>query len=242
MLNQRGIQPSTFEGGLDDLESFQVWAEEIKTCLSQADPALYEVLEHTASSKQPIDEENMIKTSQDIMKDKHKTLGVLQAKIAKTNIANTLEEDGELPPVDEEHPPETDERTEYDFKLELGRNQLQVKNEGRQLGYILVQKTKGEAQLQVRRWFQSSNGWEAWRQLHLLYTTSKRNTHFKLLASLMNPSFDAQPVFLVTVQCLEGASGEISAAFRREPSRLHQVYCSGEWLERQCQTLCVASA
>ena len=77
MLNQRGIQPSTFEGGLDDLEGFQAWAEEIKTYLSQSDPALYEVLEQTASSKQPIEEENMIKTSQDIMKDKHKTLRVL---------------------------------------------------------------------------------------------------------------------------------------------------------------------
>ena len=193
MLNQRGIQPSTFEGGLDDLEGFQAWAEEIKTYLSQSDPALYEVLEQTATSKQPIEEESMIKTSQDIMKDKHKTLRVLQAKIARANLANTFEEDGELPPIDEANPPEADERTEYDFKLELERNQLQVKNEGRQLGYLLVQKTKGEAQLQVRRWLQSSNGWETWRQLNLLYTTSKRSTHFKLLSSLMNPSFDTQP-------------------------------------------------
>ena len=194
MLNQRGIQPSTtFEGGLDDLEGFQAWAEEIKTYFSQANPALCEVLEHTASSKQPIDEESMIKTSQDIMKDKHKALRVLQAKIARTTAATTFEEDGELPLVDKEHLPEADERTEYDFKLELERNQLQVKNEGRQLGYLLVQKTKGEAQLQVRRWFQSSNGWETWRQHHLLYATSKRSTHFKLLASLMNPSFDTQP-------------------------------------------------
>ena len=114
---------------------------------------------------------------------------MLQAKIARTNAANTFEEDGELPPIDEANPPEADERTEYDFKLELEHNQLQVKNEGRQLGYLLVQKTKGE----VRRWLQSSNGWEAWRQLHLLYTTSKRSTHFKLLSSLMNPSFDTQP-------------------------------------------------
>ena len=193
MLNQRGIQPSTFEGGLDDLEAFQAWAEEIKTYFSQADPALYEVFEYTASSKQPIEEEGMIKASQDIMKDKHKALRVLQAKIARASLASTFEEDGELPPVDEANPPEADERTEYDFKLELERNQLQVKNEGRQLGYLLVQKTKGEAQLQVRRWLQSSNGWEAWRQLHLLYTTSKRSTHFKLLSSLMNPSFDTQP-------------------------------------------------
>ena len=50
MLNQRGIQPSTFEWGLDDLEGFQAWAEEIKTYLSQSDPALHEVLEQTASS------------------------------------------------------------------------------------------------------------------------------------------------------------------------------------------------
>ena len=191
MLNQRGIQPSTFEGRLDDLESFQAWAEEIKTYLSQADPVLYEVLQNTASSNQPIDEENMIKTSQDIMKEKHKTLRVLQTKIARANAASAFEEDGELPPVDEEHPPEADERTECDFKFE--RNQLQVKNEGRQLGYLLVQKNKGEAQLHVRKWFQSSNGWEAWRQLRLLYTTSKRSTHVKLLASLTNPSFDAQP-------------------------------------------------
>ena len=124
----------------------------------------------------------MIKASQDIMKDKHKALRVLQAKIA--------EEEAQLQPLDEEAPPEADERTEYDFKLELERNQLQAKNEGRQLGYLPVQKTKGKA---VRRWLQSTNGWEAWGQLNLLYTTSKRSTHFKLLSSLMNPSFDTQP-------------------------------------------------
>ena len=139
---------------MDDLEGFQAWAEEIKTYLSQADPALYEVFENTASSKTPIEEEGIIKLSQDIMKYKHKTLRVLQAKIARANAANTFDEDGELPPIDEANPPEADERTEYDFKLELERNQLQVKNGGRQLGYLLVQKTKGEAQLQVRRWFQ----------------------------------------------------------------------------------------
>ena len=166
MLNQRGIQPSTFdEGGLDDLEGFQAWAEEIKTYLSQSDPALYEVLEQTATSKQPIEEESMIKASHDIMKDKHKALRVFQAKITRASLARSFEEDGQLPPIDEEAPPEADERAEYDFKLELERNQLQVKSEGRQLGHLLVQKTKGEAQLQVRRWLQSSNSWEAWRQL-----------------------------------------------------------------------------
>ena len=37
-------------------------------------PALYEMLEHKASSKVAIEEESMIKASQDIMHDKHKTL------------------------------------------------------------------------------------------------------------------------------------------------------------------------
>ena len=191
MLGHQSIQPSIFEGGLDDLEGFQAWAEEIKTYLSQTDPALYEVLEQTASSKQPIEEESMIRTSQDILRDKQKTLRVLQAKILRANLSE--EESQQFPPLDEENPPEADQRTEHDFKLELDRNQLQVKNDGRQLGHLLVHKTKGEAQLQVKRWVQSSNGWEAWRQLNLLYTTSKRNIYFKLLSSLMNPSFDNQP-------------------------------------------------
>ena len=112
---------------MDDLEGFQAWTEEIKTYLSQADPALYEVLEHTASSKIPIEEGGMIKASQDIVKDKHKALRVLQAKIARASAASTFEEDGELPPIDEANPPEADECTEFDFKLELERNQLQAK-------------------------------------------------------------------------------------------------------------------
>ena len=87
------------------------------------------------------------------------------------------EEASKAEPLNEEAPPEADQQTEFDFKLELDRNKLQVQNEGRQLGYLLVQKTKGETQLQVRRWIQSSNGWEAWRQLNLLHSTSKRSTH-----------------------------------------------------------------
>ena len=95
--------------------------------------------------------------------------------------------------LDEENPPEADPKTEFEFKQELDLNKLQVQNEGRQLGYLLVQQTKGETQLQLRRWISSANGWEAWRQLNLLHTTSKRSTHVKLLSSLMNPSFDTQP-------------------------------------------------
>ena len=191
MLGPKGIQPSVFEGGLDDLESFQAWTEEIKTYLSQTNPALYEVLGETAASKQPIVEDELVKASQDVLREQHKALRLLQANIARANLSE--EEALAQEPIDEENPPEADQRTEYDFKLELDRNKLQVKNEGRQLGYLLVQKTKGETQLQVRRWIQSTNGWEAWRQLNLLHTTSKRSTHFKLLSSLMNPSFDTQP-------------------------------------------------
>ena len=178
MLGPKGLQPSVFEGGLDDLESSQAWTAEIKTYLSQANPALYEVLGQTAASKQPIDEDGLVKASQDVLRENHRTLRVLQAKIARANVSEA-EASGQQP-INEDNPPEADQRTEYDFKLELDRNKLQVQNEGRQLGYLLVQKTKGETQLQVRRWMQSSTGWEAWRQLNLLHTTSKRSTHFKL--------------------------------------------------------------
>ena len=47
MHGPKGIQPSVFEGGLDDLESFQAWAEEIKTYISSSNPALYDVLGQT---------------------------------------------------------------------------------------------------------------------------------------------------------------------------------------------------
>ena len=191
MLGPKRLQPSVFEGGLDDLESFQAWTEEIKTYLSQTNPALYEVLGQTAASKQPIDEDGLVKASQDVLRESHRALRVLQAKIARANMSEA-EASGQEP-INEDNPPEADQRTEYDFKLELDRNKLQVQNEGRQLGYLLVQKTKGETQLQVMRWIQSLNGWEAWRQLNLLHSTSKRSTHFKLLASLMSTSFETQP-------------------------------------------------
>ena len=191
MLGPKGIQPSVFEGGLDDLESFQAWAEEIKTYLSSTNPALYDVLGQTAVSKQPIDEDGLAKASEDVLKEKHKTLRILQAKVARAGLMTEAER--ETFELDEEDPPEADPKSEFEFKQELDLNKLQVQNEGRQLGYLLVQKTKGETQLQFRRWISSTNGWEAWRQLNLLHTTSKRSTHFKLLSSLMSPSFDTQP-------------------------------------------------
>ena len=40
--------------------------------------------------------------------------------------------------------------------------ELQIRNEGRQLGCLLVQRTKGETQLQVTKWLSANNGWQAW--------------------------------------------------------------------------------
>ena len=132
MLGPKGLQPSTFEGGLDHLESFQAWAEEIKTFMSQANPPLYEVLGQTAASKVPIDEEGLVKTSQDVLKENHRALRVLQAKIARANM--TQQEREAAGTLNEEAPPEADQQTEFEWKLELDRNKLQVQNEGRQLG------------------------------------------------------------------------------------------------------------
>ena len=44
----------------------------------------------------------------------------------------------------------------------------------------------GETQLQVTRWFSTTNGWETWRQLNL-------SIHFKFLTNLMKTEFDDQP-------------------------------------------------
>ena len=166
----KGIQPSNFDGGLDDLESFQAWSEEIKTEMSRENPSLYEVLGEIASSKQPIEEGDIFQASQRIMKEKQKAPRVLQAK--KERASFTEEKAHQLQPIDEHRSTEADK--------------LQIRNEGRQLGCLLVQKTKGETQLQVTRWLSATNGWEAWRQLNL-------SIHFKLLASLMKTNFDDQP-------------------------------------------------
>ena len=80
MHGPKGIQPSVFEGGLDDLESFQAWAEEIKTYLSSTNPALYGVLGQTAVAKDPIDEDGLAKASEDVLKEKHKALRLAASK------------------------------------------------------------------------------------------------------------------------------------------------------------------
>ena len=61
--------------------------------------------------------------------------------------------------------------------------ELQIRNEGRQLGCLLVQRTKGETQLRVTKWLSATNGWEAWRQLNLSFLS-------RLLSSLLHVSFD----------------------------------------------------
>ena len=58
-------------------------------------------------------------------------------------------------------------------------------SEGRQLGCLLVQKTKTQLQV-IKRWLSATSGWETWRQLNLSF-------HFKLLTSLIKADFDDQP-------------------------------------------------
>ena len=61
--------------------------------------------------------------------------------------------------------------------------ELQIRSEGRQLGCLLVQRTKGETQLQVTKWLSATNGWEAWRQLNLSFLS-------RLLTSLLQINLD----------------------------------------------------
>ena len=63
---------------------------------------------------------------------------------------------------------------------------LQIRSEGRQLGCLLVQRTKGETQLRVTKWLAATNGWEAWRHVNLTFLS-------KLLDSLLHMSFDESP-------------------------------------------------
>ena len=109
MHGPKGIQPSVFEGGLDDLESFQAWAEEIKTYISSSNPALYDVLGQTAVAKDPIDEAGLAKASEDVLKEKHKALRLLQARVARANM--TQQELAAAGALDEEAPPEADPKS-----------------------------------------------------------------------------------------------------------------------------------
>ena len=162
---------------LDHLESFQSCLEEIKLTMTHENPSLDVVFGEIVSSKQPIEEGNIFQALQNILKDKHKTLRVLQAESKRTNFE---EREAHQPkPIDEFKPTEA--------------NKPQIRKEGIQLGCLKVQKTKGETQFQVTRWLQTSNVWEAWRQLNLQCTTSKKNTSYQLLDSILNINFETQP-------------------------------------------------
>ena len=177
MQEVEGFQSPTFNGDLEDLERFQACIEEVKTNMSKTNPSLCDVLGERASSKQTIEEGDIFQAFQNILREKHRALRVSQAEKEK---ASFLEEEAHQPqPIDEHMPTEADK--------------LQIKNEGTQLGCLLVQKTKGETQLEVTRWIQTTSSWEAWRQLNLQYATSKWSILFKLLASIMNINFDDQP-------------------------------------------------
>ena len=131
MQKHSGIQPSNCNGGMDDLESFQTCLEEIKTTMSQEDPSLHAVLGEIVSSKQPIEEGDILQVFQSILRENHRTLRVFLAKRVRANFSE--EEVHQLQPIDEYKPTEADK--------------LRIKNEGIQLGCLLVQKTKGETQL-----------------------------------------------------------------------------------------------
>ena len=175
MQEQRDFQAPIFNGDLEDFESFQACIEAIKTDMSKTNPSQYEVLGEIVSSKQPIEERDIFQAFQSILREKHGTLRVFQEE-KNTNFS---EEAHQPQPIDEYTPTKSDK--------------LQIKHEGIQLGCFLVQKTKGETQLEVTRWLQTTNAWEAWRQLNLQRTTSKWSMCYQLLTSIVNTSFDTQP-------------------------------------------------
>ena len=85
MQKHSGTQPSNFNGGMDDFESFQSCLEEIKTNMSQEDPSLYEVLGEIVSSKQPIEEGDILQTLQSILREKHRALRAILAEKVRAN-------------------------------------------------------------------------------------------------------------------------------------------------------------
>ena len=166
MRKRQGTQTSC-HGDLADLESFQSSREEIRAFMSQVNPSLYEVLGEIASSMQPIREGDILQASQRNLSKGHRALRALQAKIKHASFT----EDEAHQSVDEYTPTEADK--------------LRTRQAERQLGCLLVMKTKGETQLHVCRWLTASNSWEAWRQLNL-HCIRKRSLHFELLANIIS--------------------------------------------------------
>ena len=81
MQKQKGIQSAN--GGVDDLERFQAWAEGIKTIMSRANPYLYEVLGEIVSSQQPIGGGDILQTSQNIMRKNREHLECFKQRKSK---------------------------------------------------------------------------------------------------------------------------------------------------------------
>ena len=130
MRKFQGTQAS-LHGDLADLESFQPSREEIKTYMSQVNPSLYEVLGEIVSSTQPIREGDILQVFQRNLSEAHRALRALQAKIEHANFTENEAHQS----IDEYNPTEADK--------------LQTRQAERQLGCLLVMKTKGETQLHV---------------------------------------------------------------------------------------------
>ena len=156
--------------------------------MSRASLYLYEVLGEIVSSQQPIGEGDILQASQNIMRKKQRALRVLQAKKERANF--TEEKAHQLQPVDE--PTKADK--------------LQLEHEGRQLGCLLVKKTKGETQLQVSRWLSATN----MGSLEAIQLAAHKQEEHPLRASSKDHEHKlwwSASFLLATIQCLEGASG-----------------------------------
>ena len=138
MRKLQGTQASLHDD-LADLESFRSSREEIRTYMLQINPSLYEVLGEIVSSKQPIREGDVLQTSQRNLMEAHRALRALQAKIDHAS----FKEDETHQSIDEYKSTEADK--------------LQTRKAERQLGCLLVMKTKGETQLQVCGWLTAAN-------------------------------------------------------------------------------------
>ena len=93
-----------------------------KAVASTEDPNLHEVLGEIASSQHPIVEGDIFRVFQSILKEKHEVLRVLQAKKTRTNFTEE----------------ETHQLSIKEYPLEADK--LQIRQEGIQLGCLLVQK------------------------------------------------------------------------------------------------------
>ena len=119
MMKLRGIQPLDCNSGLDDLESFVAWSEQIKLDMSECNPLLYQVLENIAFSMNPIAGGDNFQTQS-----------------AHASFSQGMS-----------HPHSGADK-------EREARELQIRSEGRQLGCLLVQRTKGRPTFKSQSGFQ----------------------------------------------------------------------------------------